>query len=498
MSSQEVDPASDTGSAEGNVSTTDMSQGSRADAGKQSRLVRGDNPDGGRATSTEVADPSTGDAAVSRPTIMEVGGADASVSASTMGDAASHSEPRCGDGVVDTGELCDGNCSPEDMCRSDNACIAAVFSGGATTCDAHCDMTAVSACVAGDGCCPTGCKYPSDDDCSPSCGDGVVTGNELCEAQSAEKPCPNATDCTDDDPCTDNQLMGTATECNAQCISLQITSAKSGDRCCPSGANANNDDDCDPVCGNGVKERDELCDGDCPRACARPQGCQQEELQGSSSDCNAKCVRMMVTARVDGDGCCPSGANATNDSDCPGCRSPADCGSGQTCREGECVCSGTPSSSNREHCGTCGNACGPSEECIGGRCIEEPCGNGRIDSGEDCDPNASGWTNMTCNPATCKRTVYKACWEDADCEYIGGGCYTVPVPMDSIYVCTPSCARGVSECPTIPGVASSQYLCSNDGYCFLHCDSPSSCPGGLTCMTVGAENLCVQRTTGPL
>ena len=93
-------------------------------------------------------------------------------------------------------------------------------------------------------------------------------------------------------------------------------------RTLPTGANMTTDNDCKAICGNGVKEGNELCDGDCPASCSGGTGCKREMLVGSSDACTATCMPTTITGRVNGDGCCPEGANSTNDSDCappPGC-----------------------------------------------------------------------------------------------------------------------------------------------------------------------------------
>jgi hypothetical protein len=83
---------------------------------------------------------------------------------------------RCGNGVVDVGELCDGNC-PTSCPRG--GCSPLTLLGKASTCDAVCvELGSVSACMPGDGCCPPACNAGNDGDCSQQCGpaDGVCPG----------------------------------------------------------------------------------------------------------------------------------------------------------------------------------------------------------------------------------------------------------------------------------------------------------------------------------
>lgn len=94
-------------------------------------------------------------------------------SAGVDGPFASDAEPasrdtdsKCGDGVIDPGELCDGDCPTS--CDSENSCVIGELVGSAATCDAECSSRRIDNCVDGDGCCPPGCSG-ADDDCSSNC-----------------------------------------------------------------------------------------------------------------------------------------------------------------------------------------------------------------------------------------------------------------------------------------------------------------------------------------
>ena len=213
----------------------------------------------------------------------------------------------CGNGTVEAPETCDGDCPTS--CDDSMACTTDTLVGSASSCSAECSFVAITACTDGDGCCPSGCDATTDDDCAPSCGNGVVEAPETCDGD-----CPSA--CDDAVACTTDTLVGDASSCDAECSFVAITACTDGDGCCPGGCNATNDDDCSASCGNGVVEAPETCDGDCPSACDDTMACTTDTLVGDASSCDAECSFVAITACTDGDGCCPSGCTAATDGDC--------------------------------------------------------------------------------------------------------------------------------------------------------------------------------------
>ncbi|MDX6587509.1 MAG: large repetitive protein [Solirubrobacterales bacterium] len=105
----------------------------------------------------------------------------------------------CGNGVIDTGEQCDG------LDLNGATCVSQGFTGGTLACDGNCqfDTSACTACgngivepgetcddgnqVNGDGCSSTCQQEPgfqctgSPSVCSTTCGDGIVAGAEVCD-----------------------------------------------------------------------------------------------------------------------------------------------------------------------------------------------------------------------------------------------------------------------------------------------------------------------------
>ncbi len=233
----------------------------------------------------------------------------------------------CGNGAVDTdvGELCDtgiaagmtGACPTS--CDDGDACTSDVLNG--TACLAECEHAPITGVMDGDGCCPPGADATTDSDCAAVCGNGVLEAGEMCDTgiASGAGACP--TSCNDGLACTTDTLMNAST-CQAACSHTAITMPANNDGCCPPGATTANDNDCLPGCGNGVVDPGETCDtgiatgtGACPTSCSDGNTCTTDTL-GNPGTCQAVCVYQQITMPINGDGCCPTGANANNDSDC--------------------------------------------------------------------------------------------------------------------------------------------------------------------------------------
>jgi hypothetical protein len=85
----------------------------------------------------------------------------------------------CGNGVVEPGERCDGDCPM--ACYATSTCMTPTQTGSAATCDVHCTEAPTTSCTSFDGCCPSGCYYAIDRDCTPTdCGNGECELGESC------------------------------------------------------------------------------------------------------------------------------------------------------------------------------------------------------------------------------------------------------------------------------------------------------------------------------
>jgi hypothetical protein len=261
----------------------------------------------------------------------------------------------CDNGVIEPGEHCDPLASCPTACPQQGCQLYTLQ--GAGTCQAECVASATQGtCQNGDGCCPNGCNANNDSDCQPACGNGAVESGETCDPLTS---CPSSC------PQVGCQLyrLDNAGTCQAVCTpTTQQTACANGDGCCPSGCNMTNDSDCQPGCGNGVIEAGETCDplDTCPTSCPQ-QGCQLYRLDNAGT-CQAVCTATaQQTACVNGDGCCPGGCDATNDSDC-----------------------------------------------------QPSCGNGVVEPGETCDPPSS--CPVCNNPYTCYTTTGSAATCDLVCD----------------------------------------------------------------------------------
>jgi hypothetical protein len=291
----------------------------------------------------------------------------------------------------------------------------------------------------------------------------------------------------------------------------------------------------DPNCGNGRIDIGETCDiaiapdapGHCPAAgCDDGIPCTIDTLVGQA--CQARCVYKEITTQVNGDGCCPAGATAAEDSDCS-----ATCGDGvvdvgETCDTA--ISAGTPGAcpsaaecNDHDPCmidalisaGTCDAICAhvpitvQSGAELDGCCpagawhavdadCPSFCGDGRFDTGELCDPGLPPSSLHAC-PTTCDDgdpcTVDAR--EGAGCQthcvhstitalIAGDGCCPVGANHDTDSDCRPSCGNDVVEpgesCDGMPGTPHA---------CPTTCDpSPSAC---LMNELVGNAGACTAR-----
>ena len=234
--------------------------------------------------------------------------------------------PVCGNGVVESPvESCDFAADPAacaGACPPSNGCSVFSLEGNARACTARCVASTISACRDGDGCCPLHCTNFNDNDCAPQCGNGVVEPGESCDrgiTAGLSGACPAS--CDDGDACTVDFTGGMVSACTRTCSHAPVTACVGGDHCCPAGCGPVNDADCAVRCGDGLVGGGETCDPptSCPTTCPDDgDRCTTERLVGDPARCTAACAHFPVTAcsGAVSDGCCPTGCDASTDTDC--------------------------------------------------------------------------------------------------------------------------------------------------------------------------------------
>ncbi len=265
---------------------------------------------------------------------------------------------------------------------------------------------------------------------------------------------------------------------NASIVNVSVANGSAGNSSISSSSNASL---IPSVCGNGIREGSEQCDGTDDSACKPFQYCR-----------GCKCIDK---PQVCGDGKIEGTEQCENDSDC---RSPLVCVKCM-CVWNQSVC-GDGILEAGEQCDA-GHSCASGYHCSGCKCLANPgyCGDGKIDPGEQCDPNA--------NPTGCKSGVCSAtcqcvspptldcgqiCGNTPGAQNIGGN-YTsqdeCAAAVQSIYneSCSLSCSyaqlykvsnpAGSATCCC--AVAGPVYPCSNCSCLGMGCNQ--SCPSEQTC-----------------
>ena len=166
----------------------------------------------------------------------------------------------CGNGVVDAGEWCDTkipygqkgacpkNCNDNDKCTKD------LLMG--TACLAKCSNVPITGPKHGDGCCPSGATWQTDNDCPKNslCGNGKLDPGEKCDPGISSGPGSCLKLCNDSNACTKDQLGGS--KCNVKCFYTQVgVNPNKKDNCCPPGNSSDQDPDCPPPCGPDQKTK---------------------------------------------------------------------------------------------------------------------------------------------------------------------------------------------------------------------------------------------------
>jgi hypothetical protein len=384
---------------------------------------------------------------------------------------------------------------------------------------------------------------------APVCGDGIIESGEECDpAATCPSTCPNR-------GCTLFVLEGSPSACNARCkVAGMQTKCIANDGCCPAGCNAGDDSDCTAKCDNGVKEGQETCDplSSCPTVCPA-QGCQLRRLVNPGT-CEAECTNdRKQTACADGDGCCPTSCNSTNDSDCrPKCGNGVveigeTCDPVSLCNSGRDACvsdrdtartrSGDPAKCTfrcAEQARACGSAdgecpskcaagqdpdckkpdgdpCGSNPECVSNNCVgARCCPIGTEFDGSSCTPCGAQGTRCCagdkCNgdSVTCDRNP-QGVTMCVRCGVRGQLCCKGDVCRDQSTICNlelgtcASCGAVGTKCCS-GNSCNSGLLCNQDlGVCFECgasgqncCKAEPRCRAGLVCRESPGTTTCTE------
>jgi len=300
---------------------------------------------------------------------------------------------KCGNNTIEGGEICDGTA------LSGQTCVSQGYSGGTLLC--------LATCLGYD---KTGCY---------KCGDGTVNAGESCDPGAAPPSTWNLNGQTCQSaglpggPYT-NGTLGCASNCSFD---------TNGCYKCGDGA-INSGETCDP--GNPPTTQPALSGYNCTTV--PPAG----SYTGGTLDCLANC------SNYDKTGCYKCGDGAVNKlcsgGSTPGapCTTDGNCGGG-TCTAGEAcdpgatppgteqldskTCSSFGFTGGTLHCKTDGTCQFNFASCTGGSGV---CGDGAINSGEQCDPGASPPSTVNLGGAVCSTLGYTGtgltCYPTADAK----------------------------------------------------------------------------------
>jgi cysteine-rich repeat protein len=261
-------------------------------------------------------------------------------------------QARCGDGILDADEDCDGSELGGATCQSLG------HHGGTLSCGADCQFD------------ETGCTA------APACGDGQLDPGEACDDGNTVSGDGCSADCQSDESCGNAYVDNGAGE---QCDDGNVDA---GDGCGPTCLIE--------VCGNGYLDPDEVCDdgntasGDgCSADCLSDESCGNGYVDTAASEqcddgnldpgdgCSPGCLDEVCGNHVvDPDEVCDDGNTASGDGCSADCQSDESCGNGyvDTATSEQC------DDGNLDP----GDGCSPS-------CLSEACGNNVVDPGEACD-----------------------------------------------------------------------------------------------------------------
>jgi hypothetical protein len=357
--------------------------------------------------------------------------------------------PGCGNGRVE-GER-EETCDPPGSCPTSCpalSCTRRVLVGSPATCNARCMNERISACVAGDNCCPDSCNATNDPECGAVCDNGTLEPGETCEPRTE---CARRDGACNSDTDTMRTRTGDVARCTFVCSEMPRPCV-TGDGFCPVRCTPSTDSDC-TGCGNGRVEGAETCDP--PIACLEQQArCVSDASTvrtgvGEPGACSFRCQEA-PRGCTSGDGFCPAGCNGSVDTDCAGCGNgrlePGEtCDPPSACLTQQAMCVGDASTvrTGSGNPGACTFVCQSTPRtcttgdgfCPAGctRASDRDC---KATNGEACNGNGECLSSV-CEDGRCCQVECARCQA---CTGAGGSCVAIlnapdPGPCDGNRIC---------------------------------------------------------------
>ena len=337
-------------------------------------------------------------------------------------------------------------CKTDDDCAGGERCVAG---GGVFVRDGVCVADGLDADVGIDAGpdADTGPQCSEDEEiCDGQCVD-TSTDADHCGGCGQECPAPeNAVPICSDSECG-FECAADFDFCSGACVDLQIDSNHCG------------------VCGNGCPEG-EICQGG---------SCEELECDGEELVCGSECVDV----NIDPDHCGDCGIVCTTEID----------GAQPICEDGNCadqcideeetlcpadgVCADL--STDRNHCGSCGQACGANEICEEEQCVcaegyelcDGVCVNTQTNHDYCGDCETSCGDVEVCSSGVCSDSC------PSGEEACSGGCHDLDTSLEHCQSCDNTCADDVDGAAPICTDEGCDYECNDSGYSL--CEAQGLC-----------------------
>jgi hypothetical protein len=242
---------------------------------------------------------------------------------------------------------------------------------------------------------------------SNTCSNGACTFTSISNCKA----------CTLSFQCEDNDSSTTSSCSNGKCVYTKITSCTSNDGYCPSGCTAVNDNDCSYICGNGIREGNEKCDG------TNLGGATCSGVLGAGYTGTLKCFSGLCTFDtslcVAPCTCSDDGNICTTDSCINGiCQHTSLTGNsclsdGNVCTNDLCGVNGTCAHAPISGCCTSSSQCSDSNACTTDSCSGNACTHSTISnccaSASQCNDNNICTTDGCSGSNSCTNTVINNC-----------------------------------------------------------------------------------------